>query len=159
MSEEPLACDREESASALLAVSAVMGSFGRMLICLDREFRVVHTSTLLGEILGMDAARALIGHPVAELLGVELFAADGALRHALELGERREGWRASMALADGTTRLVSCSAAPLEHDSQGICDPNVAYVIIVRPAEEDPSTGTASPVGFSGMIARSSAMT
>jgi transcriptional regulator with PAS, ATPase and Fis domain len=159
MSEETLACERDESASALLAVSAVMGSFGRMLICLDQEFRVVHTSTLLGEILGVDAARALIGRPVAELLGMELFAADGALRHALEQGERREGWRASMALPDGTTRLVSCSAAPLVHDSNGICDPNVAYVIIVRPAEEDPSTGTASPVGFSGMIARSSAMT
>jgi hypothetical protein len=58
-----------------------------------------------------------------------------------------------MALSDGTTRLVSCSAAPFKRD------PNVAYVVFVRPAEEDPSTGTASPVGFAGMIARSPAMT
>src|SRR6266498_1862373 len=124
MSEETLWCDRDESASALLAVSAVMGSFGRVLICLDAEFRVVHTSALLEEILGVDASLSLNGRPVADLLGTELFASDGALRHALEQGERREGWRASMALADGTTRLVSCSAAPFKTDDDGICDPN-----------------------------------
>ncbi len=135
----------------LIAVSAVFGSFGRALICVDPDFRVVHTSAGLGQ---LDAD----GRPVAELLGSELFAVDGALRHALERGERREGWRASLALPDGTTRLVSCSAAPFQHPDQDICDPRVAYVIIVRPAEEDPTTGTASPTGFSGMIARSAAM-
>src|SRR5437870_2017209 len=139
----------EQSTAALIAVSAVMESFGRSLICLDRDFRIVHTS----------GTPVMDGRPVAELLGSELFALDGALRHVLERGERREGWRASMALPDGTTRLVSCSAAPFKPDSHGICDPRVAYVIIVRPAEEDPSTGTASPTGFSGMIARSAAMT
>jgi len=159
MADETRWCEREESAAALIAVSAVLESFGRVLICLDRDFRIVHTSTLLEEMTGAITAESLIGQPVAALLGSELFAADGALRHALERGERREGWRATMALSDGTTRLVSCSAAPFRRDGQGICDPNVAYVIIVRPAEDDPSTGTASPVGFAGMIARSSAMT
>ncbi|HEX7681300.1 MAG TPA: sigma 54-interacting transcriptional regulator [Thermoanaerobaculia bacterium] len=159
MSGEALWCEREESAAALIAVSAVLESLGRALICLDRDFRVVHTSMLLADMIGTDAAPKFDGHPVAQLLGSELFAADGALRHALEQGERREGWRASMALSDGTTRLVSCSAAPFKPDSRGICDPNVAYVIIVRPAEDDPSTGTASPTGFAGMIARSPAMT
>jgi len=159
MTDETRWCEREESAAALIAVSAVLESFGRVLICLDRDFRIVHTSTLLEEMTGAITAESLIGQPVAALLGSELFAADGALRHALERGERREGWRATMALSDGTTRLVSCSAAPFRRDGQGICDPNVAYVIIVRPAEDDPSTGTASPVGFAGMIARSSAMT
>jgi len=159
MTDDTRWCEREESAAALIAVSAVLESFGRVLICLDREFRIVHTSTLLEEMTGAITAESLIGQPVAALLGSELFAADGALRHALERGERREGWRATMALSDGTTRLVSCSAAPFRRDGQGICDPNVAYVIIVRPAEDDPSTGTASPVGFAGMIARSSAMT
>jgi transcriptional regulator with PAS, ATPase and Fis domain len=152
-------CERPPTAAALVAVSAVMESFDRMLICLDCDFRVVHTSSLLVEMIGAEAASALRGRPVAELLGTELFAGDGALRHALERGEHREGWRASMPLADGGSRLVSVSAAPLKHDNQGICDPNVAYVLIVRPAEEDPSTGTASPVGFAGMIARSSSMT
>ena len=159
MAEEILWCEHEESAAGLIAVSAVLESFGRVLICLDRQFRIVHTSPLLGDLIGTDAMQSLEGRPVAELLGSELFAADGAMRHALERGERREGWRASMALSDGTTRLVSCSAAPFKRDRDGICDPNVAYVMFIRPAEEDPSTGTASPVGFSGMIARSSAMT
>ncbi|HXH94571.1 MAG TPA: sigma 54-interacting transcriptional regulator [Thermoanaerobaculia bacterium] len=159
MADEILGCERSESAAALIAVSAVLESLGRALICLDREFRVVHTSARLGEMIGADAVRSYLGHPVAQLLGSELFAADGALRDAMERGERREGWRASMALPDGTTRLVSCSAAPFRHDDRGICDPNVAYIIIVRPAEDDPSTGTASPTGFAGMIARSSAMT
>jgi transcriptional regulator with PAS, ATPase and Fis domain len=154
---EPHSCDHEPSAVALIAVSAVFESFGRILICLDRDFRVVHTSTSLRDVAGQQGE--LNGRPVAELLGSELFGADGALRHVLERGERREGWRASMSLPDGTTRLVSCSAAPFQPDLEGVCDPRVAYVIIVRPAEEDPSTGTASPVGFSGMIARSSAMT
>ena len=156
---EVLWCEHVESASALTAVSAVMESFGRVLICLDREFRIVHTSMLLSDLIGTEAMRLLTGRPVAELLGAELFAGDGALRHALERGESREGWRASMALSDGTKRLVSCSVAPFKHDRGGICDPNVAYLMMVRPAEEDPSNGTASPVGFSGMIARSSAMT
>jgi transcriptional regulator with PAS, ATPase and Fis domain len=159
MAEESLWCEREESAAALVAVSAVLESFGRVLICLDRDFRVVHTSTRLAEIAGLDPTQSLDGRPVAGLLGSELFAGDGALRHALEHGERREGWRASLARADGTTRLVSCSAAPFKHDGEGICDPNVAYLVFVRPAEEDPSTGTATPVGFAGMIARSSSMT
>jgi transcriptional regulator with PAS, ATPase and Fis domain len=159
MSEAAPWCERDESVAALIAVSAVLESFGRVLICLDRGFRVVHTSPALAGMIGADAVRTLAGQPVAELLGQELFAADGALRDALERGERREGWRASMALSDGTTRLVSCSAAPFMRDANGVCDPNVAYVIIVRPAEEDSSMGTASPTGFAGMIARSSAMT
>ena len=159
MPDETIWCERPRTADALIAVSAVMESFGRVLICLDRDFRIIHTSSLLGGMIGDDAVRSLTGRPVAELLGTELFAEDGALRDALERGERREGWRASMAVPDGATRLVSCSAAPLHHDDQGICDPDVAYVIIARPAEEDPATGTSSPVGFAGMIARSSAMT
>jgi transcriptional regulator with PAS, ATPase and Fis domain len=144
--------------AALIAVSAVFESFERVLICLDANFRVVHTSALLDSIVGGSGAGRLVGHPVAELLGDELFAPGGALRHALEQGERREGWRASMALEDGTTRLVSCSVAPFRRDPQGVCDPVVAHVIIVRPAEDDPSTGTSAPTAFSGMIARSSAM-
>jgi len=159
MADESIWCERPRTADALIAVSAVMESFGRVLICLDRGFRIVHTSSVLAGIIGADTVQTLTGRPVAELLGTELFAGDGALRDALERGERREGWRASMALPDGATRLVSCSAAPLHHDEQGICDPNGAYVIICRPAEDDLAMGTSAPVGFAGMIARSTAMT
>ncbi len=148
---DTLWCEREESAAALIAVSTVLDAFGRSLICLNRAFAIIHAS---------DSMTAIVaGRTIAEVLGEELFAEGGALRHALARGERREGWRATMSLPDGTTRVVSCSAAPFTADDRGICDPNVAYVIIVRPAEEDPSVGTAAPTGFAGMIARSAAMT
>lgn len=155
---ESLWCERDESIAALIAVSAVLDSFHRVLICLDSNFRIVHASASLGQMIGQDAAAGLNGRPVQELLSSEFFGVGGALRDVLEKGELREGWRASMRLADGTTRLVSCSAAPFKADPRGICDPNVAYVIIVRPAEDDASIGTAAPTAFSGMIARSSAM-
>jgi transcriptional regulator with PAS, ATPase and Fis domain len=158
MAEETLWCEREESIAALIAVSAVLDAFHRVLICLDSDFRIVHASTSLGRLIGEQNAAQLTGRPVAELLGAELFGPGGALRDVLGQGELREGWRASMRIADGTTRLVSCSAAPFKADAGGICDPGVAYVIIVRPAEDDASIGTAAPTTFSGMIARSSAM-
>ncbi len=153
---DALWCDREISKAALMAVSAVLESFGRVLICLDANFRIIHGSSLLTGIAG---AQPFAGRPVSDLLGDELFAEGGVLRDALLCGERREGWRASMTLADGSTRVVSCSAAPFQRDGEGICDPNVAYLIIIRPAEDDPALGTASPIGFAGMIARSPAMT
>ncbi|MGZ4778211.1 MAG: sigma-54 interaction domain-containing protein [Thermoanaerobaculia bacterium] len=158
MGEQTLWCERDESIAALVAVSAVFDSFHRVLICLDSGFRVVHASTSLERLIGEANAAQLAGRPVADLLGSELFGIGGALRDALEHGEMREGWRASMRLADGTTRLVSCSAAPFKTDPRGICDPAVAYVIIVRPAEDDASVGTSAPMAFSGMIARSTAM-
>ncbi len=70
MADEILGCERDESAAALIAVSAVLESLGRALICLDREFRVVHTSALLGEMIGADAVRSYQGRPVAQLLVV-----------------------------------------------------------------------------------------
>jgi transcriptional regulator with PAS, ATPase and Fis domain len=151
-------CEPDAKSAAMSAVSAVLDSFRRVLICLDAQFRVIHASAALAELIGEDAATTLPGRPVQELLGEEVFGVGGALRDILEKGEMREGWRASMLIADGSTRLVSCSAAPFKPDPRGICDPNVAYVVIVRPAEDDTTIGTASPIVFAGMIARSSAM-
>jgi transcriptional regulator with PAS, ATPase and Fis domain len=149
-------CEPEDRSPALVAVSTVFESFGRGLVCLDRGFRVLHASERLQNLLGEARLRALIGQPVAELLGDELFGADGAMRIFLERGERREGWRAAMRIG-GESRIVSLSAAPLIHDRYGICDPAVAYVLIIRPAEEEQAEG-AGPTVFSGMIARSSSM-
>jgi len=151
-------CERDESAAVLTAVSAVFDSFHRALICLDENFRIVHFSAGLAELIGSESADHLLGHPANELLGDELFAAGGTLRNDLLQGEMREGWRASLARADGSTRLVSCSAAPFRPDPRGVCDPAVAFLVIVRPAEEDNSLGTNAPIAFSGMIARSPAM-
>src|SRR6266496_1826608 len=96
-----VSCEPEQ-ALALIAVGAVFDSFHRVLICLDTEFRVVHASASLGELISEDAVASLIGRPVQELLGEELFGRGGALRDVLGHGEMREGWRASMHMADGS---------------------------------------------------------
>ena len=118
----------------------------------------VHASALLSKFAGSDVASSVVGHPVAELLGEELFGAGGTLRQVLERGEMREGWRAAMPVGDGATRIVSLTAAPFIADDLGICDPLVKYIIVLRPAEEDPLAGTAGPTVFFGMVTRSAAM-
>ena len=153
-----VACEPPSTAAALVGVSAVFCSIGRVLICLDRDFRVIHASELLGKFAGSEVASSVVGHPVAELLGEELFGAGGTLRQDLERGEMREGWRAAMPAGDGATRIVSLTAAPFVADDLGICDPRVKYVIVLRPAEEDPLAGTAGPTVFFGMVTRSAAM-
>ncbi len=156
--DEPITCETAGAAAALIGVSAVFESFARVLICLDASFRVVHTSELLRRMIGNDRVDASLGQPVEALLGPELFGPAGALRSVLEAGERREGWRASLRMADDSVRFVSISAAPFIPDSNGICDRRVRYVIIARPSEDDFALGTVAPTVFSGMIGRSAAM-
>ncbi|HUJ15979.1 MAG TPA: sigma 54-interacting transcriptional regulator [Thermoanaerobaculia bacterium] len=158
MDNERTWCDRDESIAALIAVGAVFDSFHRVLLCLDSDLRVVHASQSIAALIGDEPAAAIVGSAAEELLGHELFGAGGVLRDVLERGELREGWRATIRSADGGMRLVSCSVAPFKPDPRGVCDPRVAYVIILRPAEEDAAVGTAAPTAFAGMIARSSAM-
>jgi transcriptional regulator with PAS, ATPase and Fis domain len=150
-------CDRSETAAALIGVSAVFQSIGRILVCLDAEFRVVHASALLAQVAGGETAGSVLGKPVTELLGNDLFAPIGTLRQALEKGEAREGWRASMKTDHGSC-LMSVTAAPFLADESGICDPRVKYIVVMRPAEEDVSIGSAAPTVFYGMIARSASM-
>jgi transcriptional regulator with PAS, ATPase and Fis domain len=143
--------------AALTAVSAVFGSIGRLLICLDERFHVVHTSALLARLAGEEIASSIVGEPVANLLGEELLGPAGTLRALMEKGEMREGWRATMHAADAP-RLMSLTAAPFVHDERGVCDPRVHYILVLRPAEEDPLSGTVAPTTFFGMIARSASM-
>jgi PAS domain S-box-containing protein len=143
--------------AAMAGVSAIFASLGRVLICLDASLRVVHTSEALREFLGT-AADDLVGRPVSDVLGEELFGEAGTLREALLRGERREGWRSMLRRGDGSMRLVSVTAAPFLHAVQDPCDPRVVYLLVVRPAEDDQLGGTAAPTVFSGMIARSGAM-
>ena len=150
-------CDRPDAAAALIAVSAVFRSIGRILLCLDSEFRVVHSSALLERFVGPETARTIVGKPVADLLGDELFSASGRLRQALEKGESREGWRASMKTDHGSV-LMSVTVAPFVTDEAGVCDPRVRYIVVIRPAEDDVSIGSSAPTVFYGMVARSAAM-
>jgi len=144
------------SHAAWNGVSAAFASLGRVFICLDHEFRILHASALRDEIIDADAARALAGQPIEALLGAELFGRAGELRAALAAGERREGWRALLTAGSGGPRLVSVTAAPFVH-STDVCDPRVAYVVVLRPAEDD-HVGSGSPIAFMGLIARSEAM-
>jgi DNA-binding NtrC family response regulator len=141
--------------AAIQGVSSAFASLGRVFLCVDREFRILHASSLLDRLIGAGAADSVVGRPAADLLGAELFGASGTLRQLLLAGERREGWRSTLTVADGQPRLVSLTAAPFRSDPGAVCDPRVAYIIVLRPAEED-SASVATP--FPGLIGRSLAM-
>ena len=43
--------------------------------------------------------------------------------------------------------------APLLHDPSGVCDPEVRYIVVLRPAEDE--LAGAGPLGIDGIVARS----
>ncbi len=138
------------------AMSGVFESLGRALVCVDAEFRVVHASRGLDAIAGDGAVRALTGRPLEETLGAELFGADGSLRRALVAGERREGWGVTLRRGE-TATLLSLSAAPVTGVDSPLCDPRVAYLLVVRSGE-DVTQASAQPTMFSGLVASSQSM-
>ena len=145
--------------AAFAAVSAAFGSLGRVCMALDAEFRVRHVSSWLDALLGAGAAERITGRPIEAVLGPELFAPGSPLRKALLAGEKREGWRALLREEGGSTRLLSITAAPLQHDAYGICDPSAVYLLVMRPAEDDPAWVTGhEPTAGSGLLCRSPAM-
>lgn len=145
------------SRAALIGVSRALASMGRAFICLDPHFCVLHASLVLEKLLGPGTAVKVRGRPVEELLGEDLFGPNGPLRRALLAGDRREGWRATLQFEGLGPRLVSITVAPLKHGSPGICDPRIAHLVMMRPAEEEPSGG-GGPTFFSGAVAASPAM-
>jgi DNA-binding NtrC family response regulator len=147
-----------EARAAWQGVSAAFAALGRTFICVDREFRVIHASLAIDEILGEGASEQVAGRRVLELLGPDLFGPAGTLTLALREGERREGWRAHLRLDDSDHHLVSLTAAPFPGHMAAACDPRVAYVIALRPAAEDSATEATGPTSISALIARSPAM-
>ncbi len=140
-----------------VAVSAAFGALGRAFLCLDDRFSVLHASSVLDDLLGPGAARNAEERPAQDLLGAELFGPAAPLRQALLAGERREGWRAALPSSGrAAPRLVSVTAAPIQ-PPEGACDPRVAYVVVLRPAEEE-QTSAGAPETFGGLIARSASM-
>ena len=137
----------------------MLGSLGRVCMALDGNFRVRHVSQQLDTLLGQGAAQALLGQPVENLFGAELFGPGGSLREALAAGEKREGWRASLRVEPAGSRLVSVTVAPLRHDPDGVCDLEATYVVVMRPADETDGTAAQAPTSFGGLIARSASMT
>ncbi len=147
----------EATQIALYGVTRVLASVGRAFVCLDADFRIVHASYLLDDLLGSGTSRALTGRGIEELLGSDLFGLRGPLREALVGGKRREGWRATLQFRDSASRLVSITAAPVVHEASNICDPRMTYVVLLRPAEEEELCSN-SPTFYSGAIACSPAM-
>ncbi len=158
MDEFPSLPNPEETEAQLGALSIAFGSLGRVLVCADPKFRVVHVSRSLDRFVGEGAAEAVVGQSVAQVFGEGFFGAAGTLRRALEAGERREGWGATLEVAGFQPRRVSMSAARVQHEPDVPCDPRVAYFIVVRPGEETQMTGSSTPTLFSGLLARSAAM-
>ena len=143
--------------AALHGITRALASVGRAFVCLDPEFRIVHASHLLDQLLAPGASAELRGQPVEALFDKDNFGAGSPLRQALEQRERREGWRATLHFGDTAQRLVSITAAPMLQDGSTICDPRVAYLILMRPAEEEPACSD-SPSPCSGAIACSPPM-
>jgi len=140
-------------------VSAAFAALGRAFLCADSSFRVLHASIVLDDVLSPGASAAAAGRTLEQMLGSELFGPSGALRMALLAGERREGWRAHLRIDDSEHRLVSVSAAPFPRVRFSSCNPDVAYVVAIRPAEEDPTFAhQVGPTTMSGVIARSQSM-
>ena len=141
------------------AVSIAFGSLGRTCMTLDAEFRIRNVSAGLETLLGPGTVEQVAGQPAEHLFGEELLGISGTLRAALRAGERREGWRASLRMEPSGSRQVSLSAAPLVHDSSGICDPDSRYLVVLRPVEDElEDVGAGVPTGFGGLIAASPKM-
>jgi transcriptional regulator with PAS, ATPase and Fis domain len=141
-----------------MAVSAAFSALGRVFVCVDARFHVLHASHVIESILGPGAAAASEGRPLSDLLGADLFGPAGTLRLALLAGEKREGWRAHVQLGHAEPRLVSLSAAPFQPPSDTPCDPRVAYVVVIRPAEQVSGEDAGALTAVGGLIARSRAM-
>jgi DNA-binding NtrC family response regulator len=157
LEDEPAAAPGANS--ALAAVAAAFGALGRICVCLDRGFQVLHASPLLDDLLGPGASLEVAGQPMARILGEELFGPEGTLRQLLLAGERREGWRATLDSGEAR-RLVSVTAAPFgQGTTTGARDPRVAYLVVLRPAVEYGDAEGMPTWTFSGLVARSSAMT
>jgi transcriptional regulator with GAF, ATPase, and Fis domain len=142
---------------AFAAVNAAFGSLGRVCLALDDRFRVRHVSARLDVLLGEGAVARTVGAPVETLLGAELFGADGPIRQALLAGEKREGWRALLHSGTGAAHLLSVTAAPLQHDPHGVCPGDARYLVVLRPAEEEPAESS-GPLAACGLVIRSRAM-
>lgn len=156
-SMQPSVAGERIVSTPLEAVSVVLSALGRVFLCLDRSFQIVHASKLLDGLLGDGAADRAIGRAIDDLLAPELFGEGGPLRTALENGESREGWRATLRVANGSTRFLALTVAPISTAALEFLGPRARYLVVARLAEDLPSTATV-PTVFSGLVAHGGAM-
>jgi PAS domain S-box-containing protein len=132
-------------------MDVLLRGLGRLFVVADEAFRVVAHGQSLADAVGA-TAEELLGRPLHDLLGAELFAPGAAFLQAVAAGERREGWAAQLRRADGTTLPVSLTVGPVDHTE--VCgDLSGRYVLMMRPDE-----GTSSAPSFQGVVSRSPAM-
>ena len=110
-------------------LETVFEALGRVLVVLDREFRVIRASHTLDDLAWPGAAASAIGRPIEELVGARLFGPSDTLRESLEQGLREEGRRAILHCGEGSARLVSLTAAVLPTDVTSHCDPRARYIV------------------------------
>ena len=138
-------------------LETVFAALGRVLVVLDRDFRVIRASRSLDDLARPGAAEAALGRPIEELVGARLFGPSESLREALEQGHREEGRRAILRCGEESARLVSLTAAVLPSDVTSHCDPRARYIVVLRPAETDNGL-VQSMLSSHGLVARSQAM-
>ena len=146
-----------EGGSGFGTLETVFGALGRILVVLDRDFRVIRASRSLDELARPGAVAEALGRPIEELVGARLFGPSDTLREALEQGRREEGRRAILRCGEGAARLVSLTAAVLPNDVTSHCDPRARYIVVLRPAETDDGLFQ-SMISSHGLVARSPAM-
>ncbi|HEY6001345.1 MAG TPA: sigma 54-interacting transcriptional regulator, partial [Anaeromyxobacter sp.] len=138
---------------------SLMSSLGRGLVVVDREFIIRRVSQNFAELAGRRAGE-LESTAAAAVLGGGLFEADSPFARALLDGQRREGWRGSVAATSGARVRVSVTGAPIPSSDQ--CEPCVeaaAFVLVVRPDPPDASVNDPQhAAGFEGLVGRSAAM-
>ncbi len=138
-------------------LETVFEALGRVLVVLDRDFRVIRASHTLDDLAFPGAALAAMGRPIEELVGARLFGPSDTLRESLEQGLREEGRRAILRCGEGSARLVSLTAAVLPTDVTSHCDPRARYIVVLRPAETDNGL-VQSMLSSHGLVARSPVM-
>ena len=138
-------------------LETVFEALGRVLVVLDRDFRVIRASHTLDDLAFPGAVAAAMGRPIEELVGARLFGPSDTLRESLEQGLREEGRRAILRCGEGSARLVSLTAAVLPSDVTSHCDPRARYIVVLRPAETDNGL-VQSMLSSHGLVARSPVM-
>jgi transcriptional regulator with PAS, ATPase and Fis domain len=150
-------CEIPDLTAVLAGVGSAFSSLGRALLCANADFMVLHASVFLDELSGEPTREGVVGQPLEAILGADLFGRGAALRQALERGERREGWRATLHVVGAGERAVSISAAPFQPEPGAHCDPRVAFIVVLRGAEDEPLAAR-GPTLFAGLVSRSPRM-
>ena len=150
---KPAAGVGERTQGGRAELDALLQGLGREYILASERLEVLGHSAGLPSQLGA-TPEELRGKPLSELLGNDLFGEDSSLTGALAAGERREGLRAFLPAADGTTLPVSLSIGPLDaSDTCGGIEGRI--IIMIRPEEENDASQVPA---FEGIVARSPAM-